>query len=208
MSSEVSWQKTAGWHRLKSLWQLQTCVCNREMEHWKEIKTHAGCYSHQINVTNTMKGTFRWLEKYLLTEHNFISMSFNNSKMTGHKKSFSLPPFPSYVLWMLISVSFSDSPSLVFISGRPSNWLTCVSKGEQHHIRPEASTRKKRWLKRSEGREIHLQAVCRISPHFLYFSLSPHSHSPAHTSLSIFYQLDLQKPFSSSFLHLLWLNPL
>lgn len=156
------------------------------MEHWKEIKTHAGCYSHQINVTNTMKGTFRWLEKYLLTEHNFISMSFNDSTMTGHKKLFSLPPFPSYVLWMLISVSFSDSPSLAFISGRPSNWLTCVSKGEQHHIRPEASTRKKRWLKRLEGREIHLQAICRISPHFLYFSMSPNSHSPAHTSLNIF----------------------
>lgn len=55
----------AGWHCLKSLWQLQTCVCNREMEHRKEIKTHAGCYSHQINVTNTMKGTFGLTRKIL-----------------------------------------------------------------------------------------------------------------------------------------------
>lgn len=68
VSSGVSWKKrkkkkTAGWHCLKSLWQLQTCVCNCEMEHGEEIKTHAGCYSHQINVTNTMKGTFRLTRK-------------------------------------------------------------------------------------------------------------------------------------------------
>lgn len=95
VSSEVSWkQKTAGWHRLKSLWQLQTCVCDREMEPRKEIKTHAGWCSYQINVTNTMKATFGWLEKYLLTGHNFISMSFYNSKMTGPKKLFFSPLSP------------------------------------------------------------------------------------------------------------------
>lgn len=40
-----------------------------------------------------MKGTFGWLEKYLLTEHNFISMSFKDSKMTGRKKLFFFSPF-------------------------------------------------------------------------------------------------------------------
>lgn len=65
VSSEVSRKKLAGWHCLKSLWQPQTCVCNREMEHKKEIKTHAGCYSHQINVTNTHERHFRLTRKIL-----------------------------------------------------------------------------------------------------------------------------------------------
>ena len=155
-------KKTAGWHCLKSLWQLQTRVCNREMEHGKEIKTHAGCYSHQINVTNTMKGTFGWLEKYWkwqtpLTEHNFISMSFKDSMMTSHNIFFSFSSTTNMnhstccKCWshcLLISLSFSVSLRLAFISGKLSFCLTCSSKGEQHHIGPKTSFTKQKWLKR------------------------------------------------------------
>lgn len=63
-------------------------VCNREMERRRKIKTHTWCYSHWINVTNIIEGSICWLEKYLLKEDDFISMSFNNTKMTGHRKLF------------------------------------------------------------------------------------------------------------------------
>lgn len=66
----------------------RACVCNREMEHRRKIKTHTWCYSHWINVTNIIEGSICWLEKYLLKEHNFISMSFNDTVMTGHRKLF------------------------------------------------------------------------------------------------------------------------
>lgn len=55
----VKEKKKAGWHCLKSLWHLQTCVCNREMEHRKAIKTHAGCYSHPNKCNKYHKRHFR-----------------------------------------------------------------------------------------------------------------------------------------------------
>lgn len=123
-------EKNCGWNPLKSLCQLQTCVCNREMKHRKEIKTHAGWYCHQINVTNTMKDTFEpekyWKWQDPLTEHNFINMSFNGSEMTGQAKQFLSTFFSTfYMPWMLISPM-----SLAFIRGCCSVWATCSSKGE------------------------------------------------------------------------------
>lgn len=100
---------------------------------------------------------------------------------------FFLSPF--YVLWMLIPVSFSDSPSLAFISGRRPVWLTCLRKGEQHHIGPKASSTKKVMIKEVGSERDPPASDLRISPQFLSLCLHllvTNSHLLANASLGIF----------------------
>lgn len=101
----------------KSFWQRQARVCDREIVRCdgggkKNVKTHTWSYSHWIkcNVQQECSGNICWLD-ISKGEHNFISMSFNNTMMTtGQRKLFFFFfSGPTGVLWMLMSQSNSYS---------------------------------------------------------------------------------------------------
>lgn len=91
---------------------------------------------------------------------------------------------------MLISVSLSDSVSLAFIRGRLSVWLTCLSRGEQYHIRPKASSTKTEMMQQL-GENNPLSS---LSFSLYLHLLLAHLQLLGYISLSVLQPQDLQHP--------------